>query len=270
MSEKAKSVPIIPELTKKLENICKSFVNMSDSEKSDSIKLTYFSGLEKSALNLKIPSTKKVEIIFENVLFKKMDLIKSPNILLAFVSFLRQIDESTFQKYFYKLLYEFSNDDKNFIYFKKYLILFSLEIFYDSVQKNSDENMEDVDIRKKYFSQIMINDIKEFSEQFFKFVINEKIKLIDNKIKLNFLKIFVEVIIIQREYQTGIILLQLIKEELNNQNFPDEFIEKIITKENNSGFNYLLNTNENINDFLTFTLLLLRNTSKDFIINKIF
>ena len=268
MSEKAKSATNILELTKKLENICKSFVKMSDTEKSDSIKLTYFSGLEKSAINLKIPQTKKVEIIFENVLLEKMDLIKSPNILLAFVSFLRQIDDLTFQKYFYKLLYEFSNDDKNFIYFKKYLILFSLEIFYDSVQKNSDGNMEDIDIRKKYFSQIMINDIKEFSEQFFKFVINEKIKLIDNKIKLNFLKIFVEVIIIQREYQTGIILLQLIKEELNNQNFPDEFIEKIITKENNSGFNYLLNTNENINDFLTFTLLLLRNTSIDFIINK--
>ena len=268
MSEKAKSVPIIPELTKKLENICKSFVNMSDSEKSDSIKLTYFSGLEKSALNLKIPSTKKVEIIFENVLFKKIDLIKSPNILLAFVSFLRQIDESTFQKYFYKLLYEFSNDDKNFIYFEKYLILFSLEIFFDSFKKNDEENLRDIDIRKKYFSQIMITDIKEFSEQFFKFVINEKIKLIDNKIKLNFLKIFIEVIINQSEYQIGILLLKLIKEELCGKNYPDEFIEKIVTKENNSGFNYILNSNKSVNDFLTFTLLLLGNNSKDFISNK--
>ena len=268
MSEKAKSVPIIPELTKKLENICKSFVNMSDSEKSDSIKLTYFSGLEKSALNLKIPSTKKVEIIFENVLFKKIDLIKSPNILLAFVSFLRQIDESTFQKYFYKLLYEFSNDDKNFIYFEKYLILFSLEIFFDSFKKNDEENLRDIDIRKKYFSQIMITDIKEFSEQFFKFVINEKIKLIDNKIKLNFLKIFIEVIINQNENQIGILLLKLIKEELCGKNYPDEFIEKIVTKENNSGFNYILNSNKSVNDFLTFTLLLLGNTSKDFISNK--
>ena len=51
-----------------------------------------------------------------------------------------------------------NNYDENSIYFKNYLILFSLEIFFDSV-KNNDENMEDIDERKKYFSQIMINDI---------------------------------------------------------------------------------------------------------------
>ena len=36
----------------------------------------------------------------------------------------------------------------------------------------------------------MINDIKVFKEQFFNFVNNEKIKLLDNKIKFDFLKIF--------------------------------------------------------------------------------
>ena len=267
MSEKEKSAPNISELTKKLENLCKNFVIMSNTEKSDSMKLNYLSSLEKSALNMKIPPKTLVEIIFKNILFKKIDLIKSPNILLAFISFLRKADEISFQKNFYQLLYEFMNNyDENSIYFKNYLILFSLEIFFDSV-KNCDENMEDIDERKKYFSQIMINDIKVFKEQFFNFVINEKIKLMDNKIKFNFLKIFIEVIIIKNKYQICIILLKLIKEEINNNSFPNELIEKIITKENKTGFNIILKSGKNINNFLTFNEILLENTSKDFINN---
>ena len=267
MSEKEKSEQNISELTKKLENLCKNFVIMSNTEKSDSMKLNYLSSLEKSALNMKIPPKTLVEIIFKNILFKKIDLIKSPNILLAFISFLRKADEISFQKNFYQLLYEFMNNyDENSIYFKNYLILFSLEIFFDSV-KNNDENMEDIDERKKYFSQIMINDIKVFKEQFFNFVINEKIKLMDNKIKFNFLKIFIEVIIIKNKYQIGIILLKLIKEEINNNSFPNELIEKIITKENKTGFNIILKSGKNINNFLTFNEILLENTSKDFINN---
>ena len=148
MSEKEKSGQNISELTKKLENLCKNFVIMSNIEKSDSMKLNYLSSLEKSALNMKIPPKTLVEIIFKNILFKKIDLIKSPNILLAFISFLRKADEISFQKYFYQLLYEFMNNyDENSIYFKNYLILFSLEIFFDSI-KSCDENMEDMDIKK--------------------------------------------------------------------------------------------------------------------------
>ena len=264
MSEKEKSSQNISELTKKLENICRNFIIMLNTEKSDSMKLNYLSSLEKSALNLKIPPKNIVEIIFKNILFKKIDLIKSPNILLAFISFLRKTDEFSFQKYFYQLLYEFMNNyDENSIYFKNYLILFSLEIFFDSI-KSCDENMEDMDIRKKYFSQIMINDIKVFQEQFFNFIINGKIKLMDNKIKFNFLKIFMEIIIIKSKYQIGIILLKLIKEEINNNFFHNELIEKIITKENKTGFNLLLQSNKDINNFLTFNELLLENTSKDF------
>ena len=269
MSIKQNSAPNLPELIKKFESSCRNFISMSNIEKSDSMKLNYFSALEKSASNWKIPPKTIVEIIFQNILFKKIDLIKDPNILFAFVSFLKKADEITFQKYFYELLYNFlSNYDKNFIYFKNYLILFSLEIFFDSV-KNCDENMEDIDIRKKYFSQIMLTDIKEFKEQFFKFVINEKVKLMDNKIKLNFLKIFFEVIIIKNEYEIGIFLFQLIKEELNNNNnFQNELIKKIITKENESGFNIILESNNSLNDFLTFTELVLKNITKDFINDK--
>ena len=268
MSEKQKTSPNLPELIKKFESSCKNFINMSNIEKSDSIKLNYFSALEKSALNWKIPPKSVVEIIFQKILFEKIDLIKSPNILLAFVSFLKQTDEITFQKYFYELLYKFlSNYDENYIYFQNYLISFSLEIFFDSV-KNCDENTEDLDIRIKYFSQIMITDIKEFKEQFFQYVINSKVKLMDNKIKFNFLKIFFEVMIIKNKYQIGILLFQLIKEEINNSQFPNELIEKIITKENKSGFNIIIESNKSINAFLTFTELLLKNTSKDFINNK--
>ena len=53
------------------------------------------------------------------------------NLLLAFVSFCRQLDELIFQKNFYELLYKFvSKYDDNYIYFKNYLIMLSLEIFF--------------------------------------------------------------------------------------------------------------------------------------------
>ena len=269
MSEKQKSQPAPNELIKKFESNCKNFINMSNIEKSDSMKLNYLTVLQKSAINFKIPQKTVVEIIFQNILFKKLDLIKSPNILLAFISYLRQTDELTFQKYFYELLYKFvSNYDENSIYFKNYLILFSLEIFFETVN-NCEDNTEDIEIRKKYFSQIIYTDIKEFKEQFFKYIINSKIKLIDNKIKFDFIKNFIEIIIVKNKYQIGILLLKLIKEELKENNYPNELIELIINIENKSGFNILLKSKKNINDdFLTFLQLILQNTSKDFIIDK--
>ena len=201
MSEKQKSQPAPNELIKKFESNCKNFINMSNIEKSDSMKLNYLTVLQKSAINFKIPQKTVVEIIFQNILFKKLDLIKSPNILLAFISYLRQTDELTFQNYFYELLYKFvSNYDENSIYFKNYLILFSLEIFFETVN-NCEDNTEDIEIRKKYFSQIIYTDIKEFKEQFFKYIINSKIKLIDNKIKFDFIKNFIEIIIVKNKYQ---------------------------------------------------------------------
>ena len=269
MSEKQKSQPAPNELIKKFESNCKNFINMSNIEKSDSMKLNYLTVLQKSAINFKIPQKTVVEIIFQNILFKKLDLIKSPNILLAFISYLRQTDELTFQKYFYELLYKFvSNYDENSIYFKNYLILFSLEIFFETVN-NCEDNTEDIEIRKKYFSQIIYTDIKEFKEQFFKYIINSKIKLIDNKIKFDFIKNFIEIIIVKNKYQIGVLLLKLIKEELKENNYPNELIELIINIENKSGFNILLKSKKNINDdFLTFLQLILQNTSKDFIIDK--
>ena len=269
MSEKQKSQPAPNELIKKFESNCKNFINMSNIEKSDSMKLNYLTVLQKSAINYKIPQKTVVEIIFQNILFKKLDLIKSPNILLAFISYLRQTDELTFQKYFYELLYKFvSNYDENSIYFKNYLILFSLEIFFETVN-NCEDNTEDIEIRKKYFSQIIYTDIKEFKEQFFKYIINSKIKLIDNKIKFDFIKNFIEIIIVKNKYQIGVLLLKLIKEEIKENNYPNELIELIINIENKSGFNILLKSKKNINDdFLTFLQLILQNTSKDFIIDK--
>ena len=268
MSGKSKSAPDSSELLKKFEVNCKNFINMSNTEKSDLIKLNYLSGLQKSAITWKIPPKVIVECIFQNLLFKKIDLIKSPNILLAFISFCKENDEFTFQKYFYELLYKFlSNYEENEIYFKNYLILFSLEIFFDSIN-NNDNIEEDIDIRKKYFSQIIYTDINEFQEQFFKFVINEKIKIINNKIKFNFIKNFFEILLIKNEYHIGILLLKLIKEELNGNNFPNELITKIISVQNKSGFNIISESNKSTNDFFTFTELLIQNTSKDFINNK--
>ena len=91
-----------------------------------------------------------------------------------------------------------SNYEENEIYFKNYLIQFSLEIFFDAVN-NIGENEKDIDVRKKYFGQLLLTDIKEFKEQFFKLVINEKIKIMDNKIKFNFVKNFIELIIIKNK-----------------------------------------------------------------------
>ena len=249
----------------KFENICKNFINMLNQEKSDSMKLNYFSALENSAKKSKLPPKMIIEIIFQKILFEKDDIIKSPNLLLAFVSFCRQLDELIFQKNFYELLYKFvSKYDDNYIYFKNYLIMLSLEIFFESVEK-SEDNEEDIDMRKKYFNQIMHTDIKEFQEQFIKFIINSNMKLMDNKIKYNFILDFLQIIRIKSNYQIGILLLKLIKEEIKS-NFPDDMIEKLILLENKTGFNLLIDSKKNLmNGFLTYTQYLLSNISQDFI-----
>ena len=266
MSHKNKPQENDSESVKKFKTNCTNFIKMFSEEKSDSIKLKYLPGLTKLAEKLKIPPEKIVEIIFKNILFEKTDILKSPSLLLAFISFCRKTHEHNFQLYFYELLYNFVNDyGENIDYFKDYLIMFALEIFFDST-KSKDE-IEDFESRTKFFNLMIYSDIKEFKEQFFKMILNDKIKLLDNKIKINFIINFFEVIIVKNTYQIGNNLLKLIKEEVDTF-LPIEIIDSIINLENKSGFNSIIKKKKEINEFLIFNQIILENISNEYINNK--
>ena len=267
MADKNKTNSRDNESTKKFKASCTNFIKMLAEEKSDSIKLTYFSGLTKAAQKLAISQEKTVEIIFKNILFEKKDILKTPNLLIAFISFCRKTHESTFQNHFYDLLYKFLGDyDDNNIYFKEYIITLSLDIFFDSI-KNKGEKEEDYESRQKYFNLMIYTDIKEFKDHFFKMIINEKIKLMDSKIKINFLINFFEIIIAKNKYNIGIMLLQIINEE-TKKNLPDEIVDSMINFENKNGFNSIIKKKKEINDFLTFNHMLLEDISQEYINNK--
>ena len=266
MSHKNKPQENDTESVKKFKSSCTNFIKMFSEEKSDSIKLKYLPGLTKLAEKLKIPPEKIVEIIFKNILFEKTDILKSPSLLLAFISFCRKTHEHNFQLYFYELLYNFVNDyTENIDYFKDYLIMFALEIFFDST-KSKDET-EDFQSRTQFFKLMIHSDIKEFKEQFFKMVLNDKIILLDNKIKINFIINFFEVIIIKNKYQIGNNLLKLIKEEVDTC-LPIEIIDSIINFENKNGFNSIIKKKKEINEFLIFNQMILENISNEYINKK--
>jgi hypothetical protein len=261
MSDKKQTQIKENESTKKFKSSCISFINMLNEAKSDSIKLKYLPGLTKLAEKLKLSGEITVELIFKNILFEKTDILKSPSLTLAFITYCRKTHEQTFQKNFYELLYNFVNDyDENAQYFKEYLIMFALEIFFDAT--NSGNAAEDFPSRQKFFNLMIYSDIKEFKEQFFKMVLNDKIKLMDNKIKINFIMNFFEVIIAKNKYQIGNTLLKLIKEEVDT-NLPVEIIDKIIIIENKSGFNSILKKKKEINEFLIFNQMIIENISND-------
>ena len=253
---------------KKYKSACTNFIKMLAEEKTDSIRISYFSGLTKMPEKLGLSPEKTVEIIFKNILFERIDILKSPSLLLAFISFCKKTHEITFLNNFFDLLYIFAGDyDKNKIYFKEYLIPFSLEIFFESFKNK--ENPGDFEKRRKYFNLLIYSDIKEFKEQFFKMVINNNLyKLVDNKIKINYMIDFFEIIINRNKYSIGIMLLKTIIEEINNKNVPQEIIDNIINFENKNGFNDLVKKKKDIDDFLTFNKIILDNISKEFINEK--
>ena len=251
---------------KKFKSNCTNFIKMLSEEKSESIKINYLSTLLKLPQKLKITSEDTVDIIFKNILYEKTDILKSPSLLLAFISFCRKTNDNVFQNHFYDLLYKFLGDDENFIFFKEYLILFSLEIFFDSIKK-FEPNEKDFESRQKFFNLLIHTDIKEFKDQFYKMIMNDKVKFMDNTITINFMINFFEIIILKNKYQIGIMLIKIIKEEIKNNNLPDEIIDNIINFENKNGFNSIIKKKKEINEFLTFNKMILENITEA-LINK--
>jgi len=255
------------EALKKFKSSCTNFMKMLAEEKSDSIKINYLLGLTKLSQKLNLSPEIIVETIFKNILSQNIDIIKTPSLLFSFISFCRKTHDPTFQKNFYELLQLLGNDYKeNSIYFKEYLIMISLEIFFDSV-KDGNQKAVECEERNNFFDYIIDTDIKEFKEQLFKIIINNDIKLWDNKIKINFLLHILEKIIIKTKYNFGLMLLKIVKEELNS-NLPDKIIEFIIKIENKTGFNSLVKKSKGINEFIIFNIFMLNNMSKDFANNE--
>ena len=267
MSDKSNTKTNDSEALKKFKSSCSNFIKMLAEEKSDSIKINYLLGLTKLSQKLNLPPEITVETIFKNILFQNIDIIKTPSLLFSFMSFCRKTHDQTFQKNFYELLQLLGNDYKaNNIYFKDYLIMISLEIFFDSV-KDVKQNAVECEERKNFFDYIIDTDIKEFKEQLFKIIINNDIKLMDNKLKINFILNILEKIIIKTKYNFGLMLLKIVKEELNS-NLPDDIIEFIIKTENEIGFNSLVKKSKGINEFIIFNIFMLNNMSKEFANNE--
>ena len=99
---------------------------MLTEEKSDSIKINYLSGLTKLSQKLNLSPEIIVETIFKNILFQNIDIIKTPSLLFAFITFCKKTHDLTFQNNYYELLQLLGNEYKeNSIYFKDYLIMIS-------------------------------------------------------------------------------------------------------------------------------------------------
>ena len=139
---------------------CTNFNKMNQEEKCEGIKINFISSLEKLSNTLKLEPETIIKLIFENILHKQMDILKSKNLIYSFINFCKKIDEKIFQKYFFNLLLTYFNNSsfkKN--YTNNYLIDIALDEFFKS---ESNINEELVKIKQKLFSFLIENDIKTF------------------------------------------------------------------------------------------------------------
>ena len=101
----------------------------------EGVKINYLLGLIKLSDNLKIDSDTYITYVFDEILFKDLNILKNRNILSNFISSLESKNKpELFEKKFFELLNKFGNDyNANSIYFHQYLSLhFLILIFYHS------------------------------------------------------------------------------------------------------------------------------------------
>ena len=249
-----------------LKENCKYFFEMSTLEKSDGLKINYLSGLIKLSRNLKIDEESFIMTLFDDILFKDLNILKSRNVFAYFISILdNKRKQELFQKKLFSLLSFFGNEyNANSIYFHQYLIDISLYYIFTS-------NFI-CDEKTKYIEMIIDNDIKPFETQLFKRIINKNEKLIDNnKNKLHMVKCLFNKFIDMNKYKSCLILFMKILENVNNiyKNIPKEIIFELIKMTNNKGFNHVIKKTKEINDFLIFNCLLLGNLDEKLFVSKV-
>ncbi len=249
-----------------LKENCKSYIEMSTQEKSDSLKINYLSSLIKLSHNLKIDDESFILNLFDEILFKDLNILKSRNVFSYFISILDiKQKKDLFQQKFFSLLNLFGNEyNANSIYFHQYLIDISLYYIFTSNYVCEEKT--------KYIEMIIDNDIKPFETQLFKRIINKNEKLVDdNKNKINMVKCLFNKFIDMNKYKSCLILFMRILENVNYvyQNIPKEIIFELIKMTNNKGFNHVIKKTKEINDFLIFNCLLLGNLDERLFVSKV-
>ena len=248
-----------------LKENCQNFLKMSQEEKSEGIKINYLLGLVKLSQNLKIDSNTFISTVFDEILFKDLNILKNRNILSNFISALESYNNpELFEKKFFELLNIFGSDyNTNSIYFHQYLIDISLHYIFSSSFKCQEKS--------DYIRLIIENDIKPFETQLLKNVINKNKKLIDeSENKILMVKYLFNKFITMNKYKSCIITFFKVLENVNNiiKKIPKEIIYEIIITTNNIGFTHVIKKTKEINDFLIFNCLLLDNLDEKLFVSE--
>ena len=248
-----------------LKENCENFLNMSQKEKSEGIKINYLLGLAKLSNKLNIDSETFITTVFDEILFKDLNILRCRNILSNFISVLEsKKNPELFEKKFFSLLNKFGSDyNANSICFHQYLIDISLYYIFHSSYKCQEKT--------DYISLIIENDIKPFETQLLKNVINKNKKLIDeNENKITVIKHLYIKFISMNKYKSCLIIFLKILENLNNnyKKIPREIIFELIKSTNDIGFNHVIKKTKEINDFLIFNCLLLDNLDEKLFVSE--
>ena len=248
-----------------LKENCQNFLKMSQEEKSEGIKINYLLGLTKLSNNLNIDSETFITTVFDEILFKDLNILRNRNILSNFISALEsKKNPELFEKKFFALLNKFGSDyNANSIYFHQYLIDISLYYIFHSSYKCQEKT--------DYISLIIENDIKPFETQLLKNIINKNKKLIDdNENKITVIKHLYIKFISMNKYKSCLIIFLKILENLNNnyKKIPKEIIFELIKSTNNIGFSHVIKKTKEINDFLIFNCLLLDNLDEKLFVSE--
>ena len=248
-----------------LKENCRNFLKVSQEEKSENIKINYLLGLINLSDSLKIDSETFITIIFDEILFKDLNILKNRNILSNFITSLELKQKpELFEKNFFSLLNLFGKDyNSNSIFFHQYLIDLSLHYIFNSSFKCKEKS--------DYISLIIENDIKPFETQLLKNIINKNKKLIDeNENKILMIKCLSKKFITMNKYKSCLIIFSKILENVNNnyKKIPKEIIYELIENTNNIGFNHVIKKTKEINDFLIFNCLLLDNLDEKLFVSE--
>ena len=245
---------------------CKIYLEMNTQERSESLKINYLIGLIKLSVNLKIDDESFITTLFDEILFKDINILKNRNLFSSFISiFEKKSNQELFQKKLFSLLKIFGNDyNSNSIYYHQYLIDISLIYIFSSTFLCEEKT--------KYIEMIIDNDIKPFETQLFKRIINKNEKLIDNNMnKIYMLKCLFNKFIDMNKYKSCLILFMKILDNVHGiyKNIPKDIILELIKTTNNKGFNHVIKKTKEINDFLIFNCLLLGNLDERLFISEV-
>ena len=245
---------------------CKIYLEMNTQERSESLKINYLIGLIKLSVNLKIDDESFITTLFDEILFKDINILKNRNLFSSFISiFEKKSNQELFQKKLFSLLKIFGNDyNSNSIYYHQYLIDISLIYIFSSTFLCEEKT--------KYIEMIIDNDIKPFETQLFKRIINKNEKLIDNNMnKIYMLKCLFNKFIDMNKYKSCLILFMKLLENVNGNynDIPKDIILELIKTTNNKGFNHVVKKTKEINDFLIFNCLLLGNLNEKLFISEV-